>query len=175
MSSRLKIFSSPIIIFLIGIFLLPALVHAAENYDETFAVKCRNGIFVGAEKNGTVGYIGVPYAKQPIGALRWKAPEQPTPSDEIFIADKPSVMPLQILGGDKKFDANKIGEECLKLNIWLNPNNHDKKKAVMVYFHGGAYMRGNINTALLNGENFVRENDDVILIVVGYRLGTADS
>lgn len=168
---RLKIFSSPVIFFFIIIFLFPTLVYAAGNYNETLAVRCSNGIFVGSEKNGAVGYIGVPYAKQPVGDLRWKAPEQPTPSDKIFIADKPSVMPLQILGGNKKFDANKIGEDCLKLNIWLNPNNHDKKKAVMVYFHGGAYMRGNINTPLLNGENFVRENDDVILIVVGYRLG----
>ena len=170
MDDRLKYFSRLALIFFVVMFFSPAVIYAAENYDETLAVKCRNGIFVGAEKNGAVSYIGVPYAKPPVGTLRWKAPEQPTPSDEIFIANKPSVMPLQILGGGKKFDASKVGEDCLKLNIWLNPNNTDTKKAVMVYFHGGAYMRGNINSALLNGENFVRENGDVILIIVGYRL-----
>ena len=154
MDDRLKYFSRLALIFFVVMFFSPAVIYAAENYDETLAVKCRNGIFVGAEKNGAVSYIGMPYAKPPVGTLRWKAPEQPTPSDEIFIADKPSVMPLQILGGGKKFDASKVGEDCLKLNIWLNPNNTDKKKAVMVYFHGGAYMRGNINSALLNGENF---------------------
>lgn len=111
----------------------------------------------------------MPYAKQPVGNLRWKVPEPPDLSEEIIFADKPSVMPLQT--GKKTFDATKYGEDCLKLNIWRNFSDKTAKKPVMVFFHGGAYMRGNINSAVYNGENFVRENDDVILVVVGYRLG----
>lgn len=134
-------------------------------------IKCRNGTFIGTQNGDCLSFIGVPYAAPPVGNLRWKAPQPPAPSDKIFHANKPSVMPLQVLGGDKKFSDNTIGEDCLKLNIWLNPNNRTVKKPVMVYFHGGGYLRGSINAPLFNGENFVRNNGDVILIIVGFRLG----
>lgn len=140
-------------------------------FNESFAVKCRNGIFVGARKDKAACWLGVPYAKQPVGKLRWQAPKPPESSDKIFPADIPPVMPLQPLSGDKKFSPDKIGEDCLKLNIWLNADNRDDKKPVMFYFHGGGYLRGTVNAPLLNGENFVSNNSDVILIVVEHRLG----
>ena len=38
-------------------------------------VKCENGIFTGtAEESGVLSFKGIPYAKQPVGDLRWKAP-----------------------------------------------------------------------------------------------------
>ena len=134
-------------------------------------IKCRNGTFIGTQNGDSLSFIGVPYAAPPVGNLRWQPPQPPASSDKIFHANKPSVMPLQVLGGDKKFSADAIGEDCLKLNIWLNPNDSTAKKPVMVYFHGGGYLRGSINAPLFNGENFVRDNGDMILIVVGFRFG----
>ena len=134
-------------------------------------VKCRNGIFKGKRSADALSFIGVPYAAKPVGNLRWQPPQPPAPSNKIFHADRPSVMPLQPLGSDKKFSADSIGEDCLKLNIWLNPNDSTANKPVMVYFHGGGYLRGSINAPLFDGENFVRDNSGVILIIVGFRLG----
>ena len=36
-------------------------------YDETHAVKCVNGTFVGTEENGVASWLGIPYAKPPVG------------------------------------------------------------------------------------------------------------
>ena len=44
------------------------------NYDTALAVKCHNGTFVGTESDGVRSYKGIPYAMQPVGRRRWKAP-----------------------------------------------------------------------------------------------------
>ena len=44
-------------------------------YDQSLAVKCINGTFVGKKTEKTIAYKGIPFVgKQPVGNLRWKAP-----------------------------------------------------------------------------------------------------
>lgn len=33
-------------------------------------------------------------------------------------------------------------EDCLTLNVWTKPQTGEKKKAVMVYLHGGSFVSG---------------------------------
>ena len=47
------------------------------DFDKEKAVRCENGTFVGSEENGVLSFKGVPYAKPPVGDLRWKPPVQP--------------------------------------------------------------------------------------------------
>jgi hypothetical protein len=35
-----------------------------------------------------------------------------------------------------------VSEDCLSLNIWTKPQAGDKRKAVMVWIHGGSYVSG---------------------------------
>ena len=53
-------------------------------YDKKLAVSCTNGIFIGKEHKGVIAYKGIPYAKSPVGDLRWKKPVEPEVSDKIF-------------------------------------------------------------------------------------------
>lgn len=39
-------------------------------------LKCKNGVFVGYEKDGVHIFKGIPYAKPPAGDLRWRPPQR---------------------------------------------------------------------------------------------------
>ena len=57
------------------------------NYDQSLAVKCVNGSFVGKKKENIIIFRGIPYVgKQPVGELRWKAPVDVTPDDGVYEA-----------------------------------------------------------------------------------------
>ena len=44
------------------------------NYDQSLAVKCINGTFVGKKADNIISYKGIPFVgQQPVGNLRWKA------------------------------------------------------------------------------------------------------
>ena len=55
-------------------------------YDSDCAVKTRTGIYVGKKEKSHIAYLGIPYAKPPVGYLRWKAPEPLPSSDSVFEA-----------------------------------------------------------------------------------------
>ena len=57
------------------------------DYDESLAVKCINGTFVGKRKENILMFKGIPYvAKQPVGDLRWKAPVNFVADDGVYEA-----------------------------------------------------------------------------------------
>ena len=56
----------------------------AGHYDQSLAVKCINGTFVGRKTDNitVIPYVG----KQPVGELRWKAPVDVVPNDGVYEA-----------------------------------------------------------------------------------------
>ena len=44
------------------------------DYDNELSATYNNGIFVGTKKDDVISFKGIPYAKPPIGDLRWKDP-----------------------------------------------------------------------------------------------------
>ena len=58
------------------------------NNTERPTLKCRNGVFVGYEKDGVHIFKGIPYAKPPVGDLRWRPPQRPDDSDKVFDASE---------------------------------------------------------------------------------------
>ncbi|MBR0185510.1 MAG: carboxylesterase family protein, partial [Synergistaceae bacterium] len=59
---------------------------------------------------------------------------------------------------------------CLNLNVW-KADDGGKKKPVMVWIHGGAFEIGGTVETIEEGTNFVKENPDIILVSIEYRLG----
>ncbi len=142
------------------------------NYDKSLAVKCINGTFVGKKTDGLIAYKGIPFVgKQPVGEQRWKAPVDVTPSDSVYEAYYHGKSPRQ---NENITDAGSLyyqSEDCLYLNVWRADETNAAKKPVMVWIHGGAFEFGGTADPLYECGNFVRENPDVIVVSIAYRLG----
>ena len=141
------------------------------HYDQSLAVKCVNGIFVGKKKENVIIYRGIPYVgKQPVGDLRWKAPVDITPNDGVYEA----YYNAKSAYGNPNFEVGSIyywDEDCLYLNVFKSDDASDKKKPVMVWIHGGAFEAGGTVDPMFDCFNFMKENPDVIVVTIAYRLG----
>ncbi len=135
------------------------------------AVKCTNGNMIGTVTNGISSYKGMPYAKAPVGDLRWKAPVSPDSSDEDFDASDYGFAAIQTEWFSEEASYREQSEDCLTLNVWTNSPNQDSKKPVMVFFHGGAYAWGGSGDPLYDGQNFIEAHDDLVFVTANYRLG----
>ena len=139
------------------------------SYDKALAVKCVNGTFVGEKTENIIAYKGIPFVgRQPVGDLRWKAPVDVVPDDGIYEAYNYGKAPVQAPGDS----AVKYGmsEDCLYLNIWKADKAADGKKPVMVWIYGGGFEVGGTTDPQYDGHNFVKENPDVILVTIAYRV-----
>ena len=141
-------------------------------YDKSLAVKCVNGTFVGTKSENVIAYKGIPFVgEQPVGQYRFKKPVPYGKDGGIYEAyhfAKGSLQP------ETETDAGAfavLGEDCLYLNIWKNAAEASEKKPVMVWIHGGGFAQGSTVNPLYDGHNFVRDNGDVILVSIAYRLG----
>lgn len=139
---------------------------------EPVEVMTGNGNMIGTVENDVASFKGVPFAKPPVGDLRWKKPEAPEPSTEDVDATEYGKAALQTVWHSEEASFNEKSEDCLTLNIWTkSANEPDAKKPVMVFIHGGAHGWGGSSDPLYDGQNFVEANgDDVILVTVNYRL-----
>ena len=140
------------------------------NYDKSLAVKCINGTFVGKKAENIISYKGIPFVgQQPVGNLRWKAPVDVTPSDEVYEAYNYGKAPVQEDGDP----ATRFGtsEDCLYLNVWkADEPTASKKKPVIVWIYGGAFDVGGATDPTYDCTNFLKENPDVIVVTVNYRI-----
>ena len=138
-------------------------------FDEAHAVKCVNGTFVGTEEHGVASWLGIPYAKPPVGERRFKAPEYVDASDRVFEARYYGKGAFGSLGYPDCIQK-LVSEDCLYLNIWVNADDKTEKKPVMVWIHGGAYVVGSGSEASYSGANLVQEHSDIIFVNINYRL-----
>ena len=139
------------------------------DYDKVHAVKCVNGTFVGTENHGVASWLGIPYAKAPVGARRFKAPEYVDACDKVFEAKYYGKGAYGSLGYPDCIQK-QMSEDCLFLNIWLNEDDKTPKKPVMVWIHGGAYVMGSGSQISYSGANLVQAQSDIIMVNINYRL-----
>lgn len=169
MKSIKKIISLCLIIFmLIG---LEGCKKEEEIIKENLTVKCYNGNFVGYHETETnvISFKGIPYAKAPVGELRWKAPVAVEESNETYDAKDYGYSSIQYYWFDEDIET-EVSEDCLTLNIWTS-DLFSKDKAVMVFIHGGAYAWGGSSEPIYNGQYIVDQHNDVVVVSINYRLG----
>lgn len=156
-----------VLVLMMGLF-----TGCSDKQSEAPAVKCYNGTFVGSEENGIASFKGIPYAKAPVGELRWKAPQSVEASDETFDATSFGKAALQPEAHSESVsqEPENMSEDCLTLNIWTSGQS-DEKKPVMFWMHGGAFSYGGSRDPLYNGYNIVAAHPDVVVVTVNYRLG----
>jgi acetylcholinesterase len=122
-------------------------------------------------------WLGIPFAKPPVGSRRFKAPERTQPWSEILDATHLPATCWQTeqivynLSAEKIWSPNtNCSEDCLYLNIWV-PVSHTYRKpmAVLVWIYGGAFVTGSSTLDIYDGRILAATND-VIVVSMQYRL-----
>ncbi|MBO7352829.1 MAG: carboxylesterase family protein, partial [Lachnospiraceae bacterium] len=166
-------------------------VPAVEGFgvEKTGIVKVAEGELTGVySKDRTVEiYAGIPYAKAPVGDLRWKEPQAPDKYDGVRACDTYGPMAMQntngtlysslyqILGFHKYnfslFDNYKEAkdEDCLYLNVYRPADYSGEPLPVVFYVHGGSLTTGQSYYTEYRGDSFARKG--VIFVNFAYRLG----
>jgi len=141
------------------------------DYDAGCAVKTRTGVYVGEKYKNTMSYMGIPYAKPPVGELRWKAPEPLPASDAVFEAGYFGASAVQVGHKGSIIQHHRQSEDCLTLNIGVSQEKEESLKPVLVLFHRGDFSCGSSVDPLHYGGDFVDEHPDVVFVTFNYRLG----
>ena len=142
-----------------------------DEYDADLSVKTRTGIFVGKKSQDTIVYLGIPYAKPPVGELRWKAPEPLPSSNAVFEAKNFGASAIQVEHPGVILKHHRQSEDCLTLNICVGAQKSEVKKPVLVLFHYGDFTYGGAVDPLLDGTNFVNEHPGIVVVSFNFRLG----
>ena len=132
------------------------------------------GALQGAEDDGAIVFRGVPFAKPPVGALRWRQPEPLEPWTGVRDATEFGASAMQrVLPGDLGdligIPLQEISEDCLYLNIWT-PALDGRKRPVMVWIHGGGNTVGSGTQPRIDGRRLALAGD-VVVVTTNYRLG----
>lgn len=138
-------------------------------------VKTKYGIIQGVVENGYTIFKGIPYAKPPIGELRFKPPQEPESWNGVFYADTfpPACMQTPPPEDDfyyKEFNTPvNFNEDSLYLNVWTPAKSAADMLPVAVWLYGGALLSGYCAEKEFDGAEYAKRG--VILVTVNYRLG----
>jgi len=142
-------------------------------------VNTKNGVMLGRYRKTQSGakfssFTKIPYARPPVGNLRFALPEPAPPWQGVLDASKPCPKPVQnnyvtgLLEGQ---------EDCLYINVYRPESGHDdddrdhkEPLPVMFWVYGGGFVMGDATE-----ENYLPgpllDTGDVIIVTGNYRVG----
>ena len=133
-------------------------------------IETSSGISIGYKSNNVMHWDDIPYAKPPIGELRWKAPRKINnlsqiiiPKENNFCVQRPSGM-----GGSEGDGFFSGSEDCLYLDVKTPTDKFNKKLPVMFWIHGGGNTSGLKD--LYDFSTMVNRHN-VVVVSINYRLG----
>ncbi|MEU9997470.1 carboxylesterase family protein [Streptomyces sp. NPDC050848] len=129
--------------------------------------------------DGSLRFLGIPYAQPPVGELRFAAPVPPEPWSEPLDATAygPTAQRRPFADVTTIPEPSVPGAGVLNLNVFtpgIGPGTDsgtapDAGLPVLVWIHGGGYVAGSAASPWYDGSAFNR--DGVVLVSLGYRLG----
>jgi para-nitrobenzyl esterase len=135
----------------------------------------------GENENITI-FKGIPYAKPPVGELRFAGPQEPDKWEGEKVCDKWPTPCVQAFQGTPPMSRRKppktVGfpapipegaEDSLYLNVFTPAQSHDEKLPVMLWIYGGGFGNGWCSEPDFRGEALCENG--VILVACNYRLG----
>jgi para-nitrobenzyl esterase len=159
---------------------LPAASTAAAG---ELVVQIGAGALRGTQAGSAFAFRGIPYARPPIGQLRWQPPQAPLPWQGVREALQPGSACTQRTSGLTPFFAPmaqaygsnfeqpmvKSSEDCLYLDVWIPEWPVKRSLPVMVWLHGGSNTVGSGTQSTYDGVSLTRHG--VLLVTLNYRLG----
>jgi len=130
-------------------------------------VRLAQGELIGLARDhdGAV-FLGIPFARPPVGELRWRPPMPATWSGSLETKAYGPACAQDSFGWNAA-DATRSSEDCLYLDIATPGLNREAKRPVMVWIHGGANWAG-------SGAGVVQSSlarKDLVVVSLQYRLG----
>ncbi|CAG9768475.1 unnamed protein product [Ceutorhynchus assimilis] len=126
------------------------------------------GVTLSSVNNRTIHvFRGIPFAKPPIGKLRFKTPDEPEPWTDILDAIADSNICFSC-----EYNSEKESEDCLYLNVItpaLELNETSKKLPVLFSIYGGGFRAGSAGYGN-HAPDWWAEND-IIYVNFNYRVG----
>jgi para-nitrobenzyl esterase len=138
---------------------------------EVTVIESPLGKLAGPRKDGILSFKGIPFARPPVGPLRWRMAEPAEPWTGLHDATRFAPACPQAVSQVEALMGGTLGEQsedCLYLNVWT-PACDSAKRPVMVWIHGGAFVIGAGSQGIYNGKHLARR--DVVVVTINYRLG----
>ncbi|MEV7694659.1 carboxylesterase family protein [Microbacterium sp. NPDC089189] len=127
------------------------------------------GAVRGVARPGSAAFLGIPYARAPIGPLRFAAPVPPEPWTEVRDATAFGATPQRGDTGITLIPEPSVpGTGTLNVNVYT-PHPDAAGLPVLVWIHGGGYVSGSPASPWYDGGTFAR--DGVVVVTLSYRLG----
>jgi para-nitrobenzyl esterase len=129
------------------------------------------GVVEGFNRDGVNRWRSIPYARPPIGGLRYRAPVPAAPWRGIRhchgFANCAPQQRMYTATGPGRYQP--MSEDCLTLNVVAPEHPGDNPLPVLFFIHGGAYILGSSATPIYDGAALARQG--CIYVSVNYRLG----
>ncbi len=151
--------------------MLTITMSAQKNNSFAVQAQTENGVIEGNYDvaTGLQMYFGVPFAKPPVGDLRWKAPQPHDNWAGVLETKKFGPRAVQApVFGDMNFRSDGLSEDCLYLNVWTPAKRNTAGLPVLVYFYGGGFVAGDGSEPRYDGAAMAKKG--IVAVTVNYRL-----
>jgi para-nitrobenzyl esterase len=142
-----------------------SLSASARASDLENVVKIDSGYVAGSGTAVRV-YKGIPFAAPPVGELRWRAPQPVQPWDSIRVS---KTFSLSCVQPPVAIPKERIGEDCLTINVWTPAHAANARLPVLVSIFGGGFVAGSGSLSLYDAERLALQ--DVVVVTFNYRVG----